>query len=364
MIYRKTIAVIILLGLGLTALSQSFTERREKHYAYPFRSGMRLEINNKYGKIHIAPWEKDSIQIDVEVEVRSSSLSRMKRIMNSISFDYTNTDYYIVCNTVYGSGSNKIWQEIKDFAAAFFPAEADVTIDYMVLAPPWAELVVDNKYGDIYLEDLDGKLTLKLSNGALKCNNLNGYSSLELHFANATINRMAEGSIQSNYGEITLRKAGNIDLHSRSSRIRMEETGNLYLDSRHDNIEVEMNHSSRGALFWTDYRIQTLAEEMSLSSRYGNIYVKELDNQFTFINIQSHYTDIDLNLCSGCSFHLNVKYSKDQLYLPPGLDFLATKIMDDEMKQYTTYGDVGEQPGDSKIEISTYRGYIRIRKNH
>ncbi len=47
-------------------------------------------------------------------------------------------------------------------------------INYMVYVPAHMDVVLNNKFGDIYMDDLDGQVDIELSNGVLKANRLEG----------------------------------------------------------------------------------------------------------------------------------------------------------------------------------------------
>lgn len=360
--YKTLLSVILLAFLGSTAFGQSFNERRNEKRAYAVKPGMRLDITNKYGKVHIQPWEKDSVVIAVDVSVSSSSLKRVKRMMSSVQFDFTETDSYIVAQTEYGSRSNQLLQEIKDFAAAFIPAEASVNIRYEISAPAYLNLKINNKYGDVFLDDHQGTLELHLSNGDLKCNKLPGESDLVLDFANATIHQLGEGRIYAAYAEVRVDEADDLYIQSRSSKLEIGQVRQLEVDAKHDKYTIGRNEDTQGVLFWTDFHIENLSKSIHLDSRYGSISLDQLNPGFAFVELMSNFTDIHLTLSPETSYHLDVHHSKDQLYLPFDMQKLTTRALDEEGKEYNTYGDIGLKPENAKVEITSYRGYIKIRE--
>ena len=141
---------------GLSA--QSFTESKKIERVFPVISSTTVEIINKYGKIHVLSWDKDSVGIDIELTVKSDDLNKVRKVMNTIDFDFTNTDYYVIAETEFGKKYNSLFENIKKFAESLIPSDNVVDIDYIVQVPETIELKINNKYGDVYIDNHKGNI--------------------------------------------------------------------------------------------------------------------------------------------------------------------------------------------------------------
>ncbi len=73
-----TTIIISLLITGIIS-GQSFSEKKIFQKSCPVSREVTLEINNKYGTIHITPWEKDSVSIKAEIEATASKTDRLRK---------------------------------------------------------------------------------------------------------------------------------------------------------------------------------------------------------------------------------------------------------------------------------------------
>ena len=66
----------LLLGSTL-AFAQNLTDQRSVSRSFPATMETTLEVKNKYGKIQVLTWEKDSVVVDVDIYLTESSSSRI-----------------------------------------------------------------------------------------------------------------------------------------------------------------------------------------------------------------------------------------------------------------------------------------------
>jgi hypothetical protein len=64
-----TFSVLILSALmpGTLASAQGHTDMRSVSRSFPASLETTLEIQNKYGKIQVATWDKDSVVVEVDI---------------------------------------------------------------------------------------------------------------------------------------------------------------------------------------------------------------------------------------------------------------------------------------------------------
>ncbi|NJK96569.1 MAG: hypothetical protein HC905_18090, partial [Bacteroidales bacterium] len=222
--FNKWFFIIAGIFLGTAqAFPQNFSESKKYIHQFPLSAKTSVEINNKYGKIQLLTWNKDSVKVDIDFYISSSSLSRLNKLRQNINFDFSNSNTFVVVKTMFGKTQSNVIDEIKDFAEAIVSGSNEVRIDYTVYIPQSQTLKVTNKYGDIYADDLTGDVQLILSNGDLKANDLKGNTQIFLSFGNAFINQISKGRISAEYADMDIRTAGNITLESKSSKVHLEK---------------------------------------------------------------------------------------------------------------------------------------------
>jgi hypothetical protein len=333
-------------------VSQSYSESKSYVHQFPVTSKTTVEISNKYGKVQLLTWDKDSARIDIDFYISSSSSSRLDKLRQNIGFDFSNSNTYIVVKTVFGKTQTNVIDEIRGLAETIVSGSNEIRIDYTVHIPKNQALKITNKYGDIYADDLFGDVQLNLSNGDIKANELKGNTQLFLSFGNAFINDMSKGRITSEYGDLNIRSSQDLSLESKSSKIRVENGDMVKLHSRRDDIRIDNANVVTGDGYFSDINIQNITGELNFSAKFGKVTIDNFRKSFSFVNVTSEYADLDLYFERASSFDFDIAYYKDVLLrLPKEAVKEEEKVLNAETNQMAIYGKVGNNSGNSKVKL-------------
>jgi hypothetical protein len=331
--------------------SQQYTKRIVKKYKV--NNSTTVDIFNKYGKIHIVTWEKDSVYFNVDLRIKASSDSKLKKLKSNVDFDFTGTEYYIIAKTRIGKHTNSVFTDLADIAGSFLSSENKVTIDYLVKMPKHINLKLENKFGDVYIDDFDGNINLTISNGELKANDLNGNTVINLGSGDGVVNSIKDGKVIVSYSDFNIKKVDKLAIESRSSRINIDQASFLNLSSRRDKINLPEISELYGESYWSDFIIHKLGNELNFNMNSGNLSIDDIQKGFSFINITSEYTDMDLVFEKTSVYDIDITHHQDVvLTYPRQLANLQTKVINEEDKQILTYGKIGSGSSGSKVKIS------------
>jgi hypothetical protein len=152
----RWLLILSALMLGTLAPAQDLKDKRSVSRSFPASRETTLELENKYGKIQVLTWDKDSVSVEVEIFLTESSASKMRKLKDDIKIDFTGTKTYIIAKTVIESESGRLASELKSISNTIRGSNKRVEINYLVHVPPQLDVVINNKFGDIYLDDLQG----------------------------------------------------------------------------------------------------------------------------------------------------------------------------------------------------------------
>ncbi|MBN2347669.1 MAG: hypothetical protein JXJ22_02460 [Bacteroidales bacterium] len=337
----------LVLTLFQVSRAQVYSERISK--AYRINNNTTIEIINKYGKINLLTWNKDSVKFEIDLSIRTTNASKFNKLKNSISFDFTATDYYVVAKTTISSSQSVI----SDFLNTILPTDNQVTIDYTVYIPEYAILKVDNKFGDIYADNLNGNVNITLSNGNLKAGSFNGNSVIKINSGDGIINSIENGSIYVSYSDLQLKSTDRLTLDARSSRVNIDAAKYIKLESRRDRINIKKVDELYGDSYFSVLIIDELTKEFNYSLKYGNLSVDFIPKNFSFINLNGEYTDMDLLFERGSAYLLDISHHQDvYLNYPVQIARLEEKSLNAEDKQVLTFGKIGSGATNSKVKIT------------
>jgi hypothetical protein len=340
--------------------AQTCSDTRRISQSYHVNKNTTVDITNKYGKIHVITWNKDSVRIEISRTVKTTSQEKLEKIKDNIDFDFTGTEYYVTVKTVFGNKYYNFFDEIKNLTESIFPSETQVTIDYVVMLPQNMNLKLDNRYGDVYADDLKGNITLSLSNGDLKVNRLEGMVDITLSMGEASINYLPEASLDLTYSEVMIRDAGKLNINTKLSKITIENASEVKLNTRRDDIHINSLEKLYGEGYFSDLWVLDFMKEASFKMKYGNLSLENISNEFSFINLDEEFTDVNLFFERDASYQLDISHKDTNVRYPKDISTVEEKMMDEENKQMLVFGYVGKKDARAKLKINGLKGGINI----
>lgn len=355
---------VLILILAILPLSQVFPQGASE--ARSFIKGFRvskesvLEVNNKYGTIEITTWEKDSAFIRAEIKASAPNQSKLNKMFDEISVKITGSGSLLLAQTVFNQSINAFLENFKGMTNKVINYDSQVEINYYINVPEYMNLRIENRYGDVFMENNSGNFELTLSNGSLKADVPGRKSNLSLAFCDATISSFLSGSIEASFSDITISDTKRAKIKSISSKYRINKAGEIDIESRRDDLFIDNIGTLEGDSYFTDFELGSLTESINLVSRYGNLDIDNIAPKFESLNISSSFSDLSLDFDSEASYRLEIRTLNTFLALPSTVKS-EERTLDSGKKEYMTTGTAGQNPGDRLLKIDANRGKIYVK---
>lgn len=358
--FKKIVfAGLMVLLIPILALAQ-FTESKQISKRFKATAETRIEIVNKYGKIKINTWDKDSVVFDIKIRVEDKKLSKLEKLIEDVNIDFTGSQHFIIARTKVGESRSGFEKEIQNFKESVFQSDGKIEIDYTVWMPKSNQLKVENKFGDVYIDDYSGDVEINLSNGNLKSHDFAGKTRLNLSFGDATINKMKSGTLDCNYSEIYIKEADKLQITSKSSEFEITEISEINTDSRRDKFRIYLidNLTARGS--FTNYRITEFKSTLNLKSEYGDLDIEKISPDFKSVYIESKSLDINLGFSEKSEFGFDITHIKSATNFCGKMKVKDEKIIDEKEKKMQLTGSFGSNQKPAKLFINTAGGGINV----
>ena len=352
----ELIIIQLLLGLGISGLAQSYSQSQNINRSFAASRNTSVDIVNKYGRVQVLRWNKDSVKIEVEFRINSSALSKIGKVKDWISFEITGNGAFISAKTIFKPGYASVISDIVNVAESIVDPGNQVIINYTVHAPDFVELQINNKFGDIYLDDFNGRTDIVLSNGQLKANRLGGKSSIEINFGGGYATEITDGKLRLAFSDFQLKNAGQLSLSSSSSKTNIDNVHSLHLDSRRDRIRINKATDLFGSSYFSEIWADELSGETNLSLKYGSLNLDRISKNFSLIRLSSEYTDLDVFFDSDASYNFDITYPNDAFVrVPHDIAKFEEKTAEGDPPLKMSYGPVGKNPARSKVTITVMK---------
>lgn len=339
------------------------SHERSKEVSRTFKTGSETEIriSNKYGNIHVIPWDKDSVRFEVEISIRSNKSAKVEKAFDNIDLSFISTKHNIIAETVFRNQGGSFWQDVSDFAGIIFKNGTQADINYKVYLPADNDLSILNKFGNVYVTKHNGEFRLELSNGDLKVNELTGKAMITVNFGNARIDKMARGRLDVGYADMEIEEAGSLSISSKSSTLIINTVEEMDIDSRRDKFYIDEVMRFNGRSSFSYLNLENVWDQLIMTTNYGDMSIDHLGANFTLVKLEAAYTGVDIRLPDQYSSDVEITYSsKTSLMLPHAFDALDKKQIGNEEKFLLTGSINKDGSNNAQLKVNISSGSLNI----
>jgi len=358
-------SIIQLLATGCfllfsTSVNAQFTETREFVKRFKIQAETRIDITNKYGKVELNTWAKDSVVINFRMEINEKKPIKLKQTLDNLDFDISNSQHYLIVKTMVDKNRSQIESEFLKFKETILQTNGSIRIDLVVWLPDDHELRIENKFGDIVMGDFQGETQIILSNGKLKCGDLPKKASLNLSFADATINNLTNARIVSNYSDIQLRNSGALRLETKSSTLEILNSSDLSIDSRRDKYRIRIADKLDAYGNFSHFMVTELKNKANMRLSYGSLDLEKIQPDFSSIYVDSRSTDLNLYFNPEAKFNFQITETKTNLKLGRELKVDDKQVLDSKENKIRHTGYFGRKMKEDQLIINAVGGETNI----
>jgi len=330
---------------GKTTLAGGVEKEKEFHQTWAVSEVQTLEVLNKYGEIKVKNDGGSQITIDVTVTVEAGNERKAGEVLSMIKVNFHKS-----------SGTAKATTSISNN----FKHKGKFSIDYEINIPSNKNLVLSNKYGNTFVNELNAKGDFNIQYGNLTANALNSpggtKTNILLAYGNASVGTGADMNVDIKYSNMTIGEIDDLKLESKYSVVEVEEGSDIQIESKYDKFKFEEVESVTATTKYSHLRIEELAKSLKIEAGYGGIRVEEVAPDFENISITNSYGDITLGLD-------NTSYSVDASCEYCGISFPEDDFSGDRIKESKVQkliGNVGSENGGT-VKIKSRYGSIKLR---
>lgn len=359
--------IILLLAFAQVSFANTFPVKKDFEKiiekSFPINANGTFDVTNKYGSITIKNWDKKEVEIKVFISVRASSESKANDVFDRIEVNFRNDPGYVMAAT-----------EIESQNSSWFSwgnSDSDFQINYEVKMPKTVHLKASNKYGNMYLSDLENGAELEAKYGDIRSTLIVGEVGLDLGYGKTYFDKWGNLNANVKYSEIEGNTLGDAKIDSKYSKFSFNNIGHLKCDTGYDDYKIDKAISIENEGKYDNFDIDEITDvsienrnnnvkidelhgKLEIDQKYGSIDIDDIDCNNAGIDIDGEYIDIDLGLGSCNNYDVDIKCEYSNLDLPNSLD---NEIRKDGHNDKSVNAKAGN--GSKEIRIRARYGSIK-----
>lgn len=342
--YSAAIIIPCFIGINTITARDDFSRVIKKEFAV--NPDAKLIIENKFGKVHCDNWDKNSISIEVTTTVEASNESTAAKILDNISIVMNGSSSLVEARTVFEEGD--------------IHGRNRIHIDYKITMPVSINLDLTNKFGDIYINELNGTGKIDLSYGNMEVNKLNNSDNLlTIKFSKANIESIQGAVLALKFSEIQIDYAGSLRLDSKYSTIDAAQVISITGIYEGGKLNMENSTAVDSKSKFSDLNITRIAKTLNLDLQYGNCDVNEMPADFTSISILNKYGNVSIGISKEASYSLDANLRFCSLDFPEEKANITQKIVTNTSKSYKgTIGKVANPA--ARVTVQSEYGNVSL----
>jgi len=343
----KLITLILLLLISNIAISQNYETSKSLNKSVIVPSDITVVVSNQSGDLTFKSTDDSGINIKTDVKISGKSEEDVNQVLKAIEqfiFELDgnklviDTRFYKSMQTVNNRrtitllNGDKI--KIKDFE-----------ISHEIHIPKNANLKLNNKYSDVFMESRGGEVSLVLYSSKLEGASFakdvqidSKYSKIHL------LNFMQNAELKLYDSDIKFTTCGDLNVQSRYSKIEAHKTDDVIIDSYDDKLYIDEINNLEFTAKYSDLVSKAELSDLNLDLYDSNIEIKSA--------IMGTFNGKYSNLKLGNVKEILIENSYDN-----DLYFRKTRKISIEESKYCKYeiGEVGKfilQGYDDSVTIS------------
>ena len=318
----KTMYKILLL-LFLIPLTISATERNGKYTKnkvlkkeYTVNNNALLNVSNKYGNIGISTWNENKIKIEVSITTNGNDEEKVQKRLDQINVEFQGNASEVSAKTLIEktSSSWSLWGKKNN---------VNMEINYLIQMPITNSVNLNNDYGAITIDKLEGSSKINCDYGKITIGELwNTDNAIDIDYTNnSTIDFMQDGYVNADYSSLTIEKSNRIKLNADYSHMAFGMVAVLDYNCDYGSLKIGDAGNVTGNSDYMHTKVDKLRNSGNFDMDYGSLKILELGDDLKQIDVKTSYTHIKLGVKSSNNFSIKANLSYGYLKYDNGFTF-------------------------------------------
>lgn len=330
------------------------TKTIKKNFAV--NSNATVFLKNKYGNLSVTTWDENTVDITVKITVKGNSLDKVESKLNSIDVLFEASKDLVEARTIIEKTKSNwsFWGNSNNI---------NYKINYYVKMPKTNNADFHNKYGNIELDEIEGKTNINCDYGKIEIDKLfNKTNTIDLDYCSSSeVNFMESGNVNIDYSKLKINTTTSTKVNADYSTVRIGKCNTVDFNCDYGSIIINEATNINGNSDYAGMKIGTLKKNLKINTDYGGLKVLNLANGFENVTIDGSYAGIKIltDATNSFNFKLDLGYAG---FSYPEEHVDMTKSIKKTTKKYYE-GNFGKSNSNSSITIKSRYGGVSLKLN-
>ncbi|MGY8913922.1 MAG: hypothetical protein ACKVJF_02410 [Flavobacteriales bacterium] len=337
-------------------LKGKYTKEKTIKKEFEVNTNALMSIDNSYGNLNITSWNENRIMIEVRIKTNGNNEDKVQKKLDEISVNFEAGKDRVSAKTIFNQNNNN-WN--WNWGGG---NNVNMQIDYFIKVPVKNNIHLDNDYGSIILDRIDGHAKISCDYGRLEIGELRGRNN-ELNFdytSKSSIGYINSGTISADYSGFSIEKAGDLTIKADYTNSTVTKMDNLQYSSDYGSIDIGEANNVQGNGDYINVKLGVIHGNLDISADYGSLKIKELAADAGNVQIKSDYMGINIGYHPQYyfDFEITAEYAGVS-----GKENFEISISTEKSNQKYYKGYYGKSNSGNKVSVSSDYGSVSFNKN-
>ncbi len=300
----KTLFGLLIIQAFLLLPASSFGVEVKKEFSREFDTAGKelLTIDNRFGDVTVTTWNQNKVSIEVLVTIDHPDQTRAEGYLSMIDVLFTDSDNTIGAETVIDS----------KFSFRGMGKDRRFSIDYVVKMPGKMNLKLENRYGNVNIDNLSGHADItvrygSLYAGSLTRGNIKPLNRIVIAYGHGEIDELGWSELYLRYCTkgVTVDNAEALLVDSRYSELSIDRVSSVVAESKYDKLSFDAINNLVAESGYTSYNIGEVSGKVDVETTYGSFDIDRLKRGFESVDLNTRYCSVNIDLDEETSYRLN-----------------------------------------------------------
>ncbi|GLB51649.1 hypothetical protein NBRC110019_06880 [Neptunitalea chrysea] len=311
-----------------------------------------LKVDNSYGNLNITSWNENKTIIEVVIKTSGNNEKKVIEKLNEIHVNFDANSDMVSASTIF-SDSKWGW--------GWNSKNVNIEVNYTIKVPINNEVDLNNDYGAIIIDKLNGTAKISCDYGKLDIGELwgdNNYLKFD-YTTNSRIGIIKNGKIQADYSGFVVEKTKHLEIIADYTNSKVEKADYVYYQCDYGSVYFGDIMNLKGNGDYLTAKIDSVFGNIDLDLEFGSVRINNITPKAGNITIEGDYTGIRLGYDPQYYFNFDIDLEYAGL---SGKDNLTFTLKDSDYTSHHYKGYYTHNNSGKYIRIKSEYGGVTLNR--